>query len=103
MCSGRGRDRRAGCARGAAVIAVRTRRRLRRLSGARPVPVRDRIAARPRLASAVLGSGIAGAAGGLAGPVAGVLAAVYAVLGVLVWARSTRNRARTKEWRAALD
>jgi tight adherence protein B len=55
------------------------------------------------MASAVLGPGIAGAAGAMAGPVAGVLAAVYAVLGVLAWSRIVRNRARVRDWGAALD
>lgn len=85
------------------MIAVRTRRRLRRLSGARPAPIGDWVAVRPRVASALLGSGAAGAVWSLAGPVAGVLAASYAVLGVLAWARIIRHRAGTWAWGAALD
>jgi tight adherence protein B len=84
-------------------VAVRTRRRLRRMSQPGTAPTANRLADHPRLLTVILVIGPGTAAGLVAGPVAGLLAAVYGTVGFRAWLRLRRNRIRTVQWTAALD
>jgi tight adherence protein B len=84
-------------------VAVRTRRRLRRMTGPGTTPTGSRLADHPRLVTVILVIGPGTAAGLAAGPVAALLAAVYGTVGFRAWLRLRRNRIRTVEWTAALD
>lgn len=84
-------------------VAVRTRRRLVRVTGPRPASRVDRLAGYPRVTTTVAALGAGLAAGVYAGPVAALLASVYAALGYRAWLRVRRGRARAQDWTVALD
>jgi len=84
-------------------VALRTRRRLGKVTGPRPASRVDRLAAHPRITTTVAALGAGLAAGLNVGPVAALLASVYAALGYRAWLRIRRGRARSLDWTVALD
>ncbi len=84
-------------------VAVRTRRRLVKVTGPRPASRADRLAAHPRVVTTVAAFGAGLTTGLYAGPVAALLAAVYGALGYRAWLRIRRGRARALDWTVALD
>ena len=85
------------------MIARRTRRRLRLVSGRGGVGYGDRMAARPRITASALGIGVGVAGWVVGGPVAAIVSAVYAVVGFVGWLGIRRDRIRARDWSRALD